>query len=90
MTLLNTVLRAVLPSLLRLVHPLRDLAYLIIPSLTLLGSVYPPVLSGFLMPSTVLAGHTRHRHTKPTGFYTLPRAVLSSLSLPSIAPKDFT
>jgi hypothetical protein len=61
------MLRAVLPSLLRLVHPLRDLLYLVIPGLTLLGSVYPPVLPGFLIPGSTLTGYTRYRHTKPYG-----------------------
>ena len=64
LTLLDTMLRAVLPSLPKLVHPLRDSLYLVIPSLTLLGSVYCLVLSSVLMPDVVLAGFTRHCHTK--------------------------
>ena len=64
-TLLVTTSHAVLPSLLRLVHPLQDLLYLVIPSLTLLSSVYRLVLSSFLMPGVVLAGFTRYFHTKP-------------------------
>ena len=65
LTMLNTMLRVVLPSLPKLIHPLRDLPDLVIPSLTLLGSVYCLVLSSFLMPDVVLAGFTRHCHTKP-------------------------
>jgi hypothetical protein len=57
--------RAVLPSLSRLIHLLRDSPRLVIPSLTLLGSVYCLVVSGYLMQGVVLAGYTRHRHTKP-------------------------
>ena len=65
LTMLNTMLRAVLPSLPKLIHPSRDSSGLVIPSLTLLGSAYCLVLSSFLMSGAVLAGFTRHCHTKP-------------------------
>ena len=88
-TLLVTTFHTVLPSLHRLVHPLQDLLYLVIPSLTLLGSAHHPVLSGFLMPTSILAGFSQHRHTSHDLRNALPHSVISSFFYIKFNPNEF-